>query len=64
LIEFVFSFRDLWHVPPPVEVSPYSLRQFHLNRGLPKTAVRYIRLNTRANDSTHDMIKTMILRQA
>ena len=40
------------------DMSLYSLRQVHLDRGLDQ-AVRHIRLNTRQN-ITHDQIKTMI----
>lgn len=40
------------------DMSLYSLRQVHLDRGLDQ-AVRYIRLNTR-EQITHDQIKTMI----
>ena len=59
LIEFVILFPVIFGMfLASVEVSLYSLRQFHLNRGL-ETAVRYIRLNTRTT-ITHDMIKTMI----
>ena len=59
LIEFVILFPVIFGMfLASVEVSLYSLRQFHLNRGL-ETAVRYIRLNTRAT-VTHDLIKTMI----
>ena len=51
LIEFVILFPVIFGMfLASVEVSLYSLRQFHLTRGL-ETAVRYIRLKTMICDN-------------
>lgn len=59
LIEFVILFPLIFGVfLSSIELSVYSLRQVHLNRGL-EYAVRYVRLNTRTQ-MTHDQIKKLV----
>lgn len=59
LIEFIILLPLLFSVfIMSWDMSLYSLRQVHLERGLDQ-AVRYIRLNTRET-ITHDQIKTMV----
>lgn len=59
LIEFVIIMPIIFAVfVMSFDMSMYSLRQVHLDRGLDQ-AVRYIRLNTRAN-ITHNSIKQMV----
>ncbi|MCX8224500.1 MAG: pilus assembly protein [Sulfitobacter sp.] len=59
LIEFVIIFPFIFGLfLASVEMSLYSLRQVHLNRGL-EDAVRFVRLNTNA-PMTHDQIKTLV----
>ena len=59
LIEFVILMPLVFGIfLLSIDMSLYSLRQVHLNRGL-EDAVRYIRLHTRT-PITHTMIKDMI----
>jgi hypothetical protein len=59
VIEFVILFPLIFGIfLSSIEMSLYSARQMHLNRGL-EDAVRYIRLNTRSG-MTHDQIKDMV----
>ena len=63
LIEFVILFPLVFGIfLGSIEMSIYSLRQVHLNRGL-EDAVRFVRLNTRS-DMTHTQIKNLICEKA
>lgn len=63
LLEFVILLPLIFGIfLMSIEMSLYSLRQVHLNRGL-EDAVRFIRLNTR-DTITHKQIKDMICANA
>lgn len=63
LIEFVILFPLMFGIfMSSIEMSVYSARQMHLNRGL-EDAVRYIRLNT-GTVMTHDQIKALVCKGA
>lgn len=63
LIEFVILFPLIFGIfLASIEMSLYSLRQVHLNRGL-EDAVRYVRLNT-STPMTHDQIKSLVCERA
>lgn len=62
-LEFIILFPLIFGIfLASIEMSLYSLRQVHLNRGL-EDAVRYVRLNTRTPIS-HDDIKAIVCDRA